>query len=334
METLWNRWLPIIQDLNSYGGYFPSIFIIDSVCREIDERAKSGDSVCLAIRNKQIAFIGAIKGLQDYENLSASFEAYTEGVFYLVAKSRGVDLIDIKAGSKQGSTPDFATVSSPEIRFEVKTINFATPSQSYSRAAEDGLNAQLEASEDARQRGIGTGASFISPHGDARDRREVIEQVMRKIDGNIKHGQYKNAPTFLVVSTDRASLHDRAEELKKQVVAFDGTKAITSGHLWAIAAHQYGHDFFFEVERGVASCSIDRNGILLDHDYIAGIIFLRKEWSEQDWKEAYRLNGIYNLLWEEKSEFDDALKLRARQTFNKLCHASNDTLNNSYKEHS
>ncbi len=149
--------------------------------------------------------------MQDHEAFSEFFEAYYEGVFYLLAHQQGLPLRNIQAGAKKGSTPDFTTVNPPTVNFEVKTIDVADPFATYNKTMEDGLDAKLESAGHANRSGFGIAARTISPHGIAKNRREAVEQVMKKIDSNVKAGQYKAAPTFLVVSMARTAMHDRAE---------------------------------------------------------------------------------------------------------------------------
>jgi len=53
----------------------------------------------------------------------------------------------------------------------------------------EGLDAKLEVESLARRTGIGWAVRFIQPHGHAKGRREAVEQVMKKIDGNVKADQ-------------------------------------------------------------------------------------------------------------------------------------------------
>ncbi|MDD4617113.1 MAG: hypothetical protein PHW76_08410 [Alphaproteobacteria bacterium] len=340
-ETLWDIYLPIIQQVNEYGGFLSSFQISKYILDIIEDRTAAGDAVCSSLKAKIYQAITQFKGLQDYRALSEFYEAYYEAVFYLVADQRGVFLREITAGANRGNTPDFESMASPKIGFEVKTINVADPTTTYSKAMWDGMNARIDAYEAARQRGIGTGASVVSPHGEARDLHEVIEQIMKKIDGNVKQGQYAAAPTFLVVAVGRTALHADDRNLKKQFVMYSGDAPI-NGQLWTVAAHHCDECFFFYSEKGIIlHRPLNRNGILLDHDFIAGIIFLETIWhkiNSSDYREegyppeniyplqeTYQLKGIYNFEWEKNSLFSSDQKAAARAAFQKICHVYNDT---------
>jgi hypothetical protein len=340
MAKLFDAYLPIVQDLNDYGGNFTTHQISRSVLDAVDAGAEAGDTSLTVLRKKLLATIASFRGLQDHETFSAFFEAFYEAVFYLVAVRRGFALRSVPAGSKHGMTPDFATAVPPDVRFEVKTINVADPARTYDKTMTEGLDAKLEAQAHARRSGVGMAARSIAPHGAAKDRLEAVEQVMKKIDGNVKHEQYAGFPTFLVVSLARTALHDSAENLKKRLVMFDCVTP-ASGQLFAVAAHRVGDEFYFLPERPdrlfapfagedvVSLGPLHRNGILLDHPFIAGLIFLETEWNKSATAdaldEAYRLNGVWNLAWERSEAVSPEIVLAAKQLFERLCHAYNDT---------
>ena len=156
---------------------------------------------------------------------------------------------------------------------------------------------------------------------------------MKKISGNIKAGQYEKVPTFLVVSTARLSVHGRTEELRK-MVPWPYQEQESSGHLFTIAAHKHGDPFFFsqEMEAKIVNLgSLQRAGILHDYPFIAGLIFIITEWSKTSKDDAiaqaYQLNGIWNSAWEKECEFSPEEIASAKEKFEQLCHAWNDTEN-------
>jgi len=346
MTSLYDAFLPIVQELNTYGGNFTSHHISRPVLEAVDAGAAGGDTSLEGIRRKLLDTIANFKGLQDHETFSRFFEAFHEAVFHIVAGRRGVALRAIPAGSKHGKTPDFVTTTDPTVRFELKTIDVSDPMMTYDRAMAEGLDARLEAEAKARAgSGVGIVARAIAPHGIAVDRRQVVEQVMKKIDSNVKYDQYSGCPTFLVVSTSRTSLHDHAENVRKRVKLFD-CPTLASGQLFAVAAHHIGEDFYFLAEPKVDDIldlkffpdpgedvislgPLDRNGILLDHPFIAGVVFLSAEWSKANapnaLDRAYHLNGVWNLNWESSGAIDPENIAAAKHVWEQLCHAYNDT---------
>jgi hypothetical protein len=331
MTKLYDAYLPIVQNLNDYGGNFTAHRISRPVLDAVDTGAEAGDTSLTALRKKLLDTIADFKGLQDHQTFSAFFEAFYEAVFYLVAGRRSLALRSVPAGSKHGTTPDFATTAPPDVRFEVKTINVADPPTTYDKTMAEGLDAKLEAQALARGSGVGIVSRSIAPHGAAKNRLEAVEQVMKKIDGNVKHKQYAGFPTFIVVSLARTSIHARAENLKRRLVMFNCVTP-ASGQLFAIAAHRVDDEFYFFPEsrdRVVSLGPLRRNGILLDHPFIAGLIFLQTEWNKSAapnaLDEAYRLNGVWNLAWERSDAFSPETVSAAKQLFEHLCHAYNDT---------
>jgi hypothetical protein len=342
---LYDALLPILQELSTYGGNFTSFHISRPVLEAVDAGAAVGDPFLEACRRKLLDTMGNFKGLQDHQTFSALFEAFHEAVFYLVAGRRGVTLRVIAASGKYGKTPDFATTTVPTVRFEVKTIDVSDPLRTYDKTMAEGLDARLEA-EAAAQAGSGVGivARGIAPHGIAEDRRQAVEQVMKKIDSNVKYDQYSGCPTFLVVSTSRTSLHYRAGNLRKRV-KLSIYPTLASGQLFAVAAHSVGDDFYFvpehkfndildlklfpEAGEDVVSLGpLNRNGVLLDHPFIAGLIFLCTEWSKINapnaLDDAYYLHGVWNLNWENRGVSREDIAA-AKQVWGRLCHSYNDT---------
>jgi len=330
MTALYDAYLPLVQSLNDYGGNFTSIHIRRPVLDAIDNGAGNDPSL-VSVRDKLHEKMEQWTGLQDHETFSEFFEAYYEGVFYLVALHRGLALRSVPAGRDKGNTPDFATASSPSVNFEVKTIDVADPGRTYDRTMEEGLDAKVDATARAKQSGLGIAARTISPHGTARNRREAVEQVMKKIDSNVKAGQYRAAPTFLVVSMARTSIHDRAENLRKRL-PWPYQHQDASGQLFTIAAHELDAPFFYfpEWENHIENLGpLQRAGILRDHEFIAGLIFLATKWSarndEQPVAGVYSLNGIWNSAWEKNNGFGPQATAGAKRIFESLCHAWNDT---------
>jgi hypothetical protein len=326
MTNLYEAYLPLIQSINEYGGNFTFIHIRKFVLDAIDNKALSDPSIA-SVRDKLNAKMRQWSGLQDHRTFSEFFEAYFEGVFYLTALERQVALKSIPAGRNGGKTPDFTTAEPPAINFEVKTINVADPNKTYDQSMIGGLDSHLEAAAEARQSGLGIAARSISPHGTAKNRREVVEQVMSKIDSNVKAGQYEEAPTFLVVSLARTALHDDAKELRRSVPWQDQAES-ASGQLYSIAAHQLDEPFYFFPEWGEQIenlGTLNRAGLLRDHEFIAGIIFLAAKWGADDEgtvANTFKLNGIWNSAWAAKNNSEATVA--AKTIFNELCDAWND----------
>jgi hypothetical protein len=218
----------------------------------------------------------------------------------------------------------------PTVNFEVKTLDVADPLRSYNKIMEGGLDAKLEAEDQAKRAGHGTSVREIAPHGDARNFKEVIEQVMRKVDSNVKAGQYEDAPTFMVIATGRTSVHARAENLRKWL-PWRGLDQPASGQLYAIASNELDQPFFFPKDDWTMANlgPIGRAGVLRDHAFIAGLIFLVTELGASNSPApvagVYSLNGIWNSAWENNNPFGPQATAAAKEVFETLCDAWNDT---------
>lgn len=326
-SSLWRTLLPVIQEINDYGGNFISIFLSRSIVDAIDERAALGDATLDDKRTQMRRIIQRGKWPYDPNAFNALFETYHEALFYLLADNRGVTLAGI--AEKQSPTPDFETVSEPKECFEIKTIDFTGGQFAYDMLTEDALDGRITAQQAAKKRGIGTSTHVVSPHGDAKDTKEAIERVMRQIGGNVKQGQFAQHPTFLVTPMTRTALRRQSEELEP--TRYDRVMGGTvSGHLWSIAAHQTGDSFFDATLDAPAHDmgALDRAGILRDFPFIRGIIFINTEWNQLGSADivddtvltkAYQMLGIWNDAYVPvaRSASSDDPEV---STFSRICH--------------
>ena len=330
MAGLYAAYLPLVQSINDYGGNFVSMYVRRQVLDAIDKGAGDDDALRY-VQSKLHEKIQRWSGIQDHDSLSKFFETYYEGVFYLAALHRGVSLRNIPAGNNKGNTPDFQTVDQQQpVNFEIKTIDVSNPVQAYDKIMTEGLDANFEAEKMTKTAGYATSVRSIAIHGAAKSFLEVVEQVMKKIDSNIKAGQYQNSPTILVVSNARTAIHDDAGNLRRWL-PFSDIKQPASGQLYAIAAHELDQPFFFpdDQERMTDLGPLSRAGILRDHTFIAGLIFLVTKTSAFNSghliEDVYSFNGIWNVDWEKKNPFGQQATISTKKTFESLCHAWNDT---------
>lgn len=338
--TLYSKLLPLLQAVNAEGGGFATFQFSRPVLDLIDSGA-AGDESLARIRRKIVDTIDAVDGKRDHTRFSKVFEAYSEGVVYLVAQARSVHLNTLVDGKKTGvKTPDFATRGAPTVGLEVKTIDVFSPAETYDAAMDRNFEASYAAEEEARAnaaaspsgQGVGTAITEFAPHGEGSEIRDAIVQTTRKIRNNVKSGQYKAYPTFLVVSLVRLGVHDRAVDLRRRLDLDTNWDERPSGHLFAIAAAQLQDRFFdFSHRRpGITDVGdLEGVGVLVDHPEIAGIVFLHTIWSESSRPDVietgFRFHGIWNLAWEADAPFAPAEKAEAKRVFEQLCDAWNDT---------
>ena len=328
MTGLWSDvYLPVAQKIREYGGNFISALVCRAVIDEIDERADRGDLVLIEKRNRIIASLQNGDWPYDPVAFSAFFEIYHEALFYILADRRSVGLTAIPEGSDK--TPDFTTTASPVEAFEIKTIDFTGGEFAYSAMANSALDAQIKASEESTRKGVGFAATEVQPHGDAKDSKEAIERVMRQIDGNVKAGQFETYPTFLVVPLIRTALRASSEELDQTRLDPDGGESI-SGHLWTIAFHGVGEPFYDATDSRGSRClgSLERAGILKDHAFIRGLVFVHTEWSELGdasqgnlacIDRSYRLYGEWNDNYAVPPSVEGVPETPNESAFAKLC---------------
>lgn len=297
--------LPVIQEINTYGGNFTTGFICRAVIDEIDRLADGGDVAMLERRARLTKQLADGTWPDDFQAFNSFFETYHECVFYIIASRKWVSLTNIPETTAR-KTPDFRTVTSPIEQFEVKTIDFSSGQYWYPPVTESGLASVITATEVARTRGVGIGVRTIRPHGDVTSNLEAIEKVMRQIGRNVQPGQFATAPTFLVLPMIRTNLRSGAIELCRHY--FDPDLNIdVNGHLWTIAAHPFGDQFVdheigrIQTFKGI----LNRAGILQDFPFVRGIIFLHTEWSKLTDcdsshpfpDEAFGLYGVWNDAW-------------------------------------
>jgi hypothetical protein len=267
--------------------------------------ADTGDAALRAKRQNIRSLLESGHWPSDFENFNRIFEVYHEALFYILSRRKGVALESIAEAENQ--TPDFRTARAPIEQFEVKTIDFAGGAHAYEPIMEEGLRANIIASEEARRKGMAFTERLIAPDANAKNSLDAIERVMRQIDRNVRIGQFVDRPTFLVVPMIRTALRSRAEELLPLRQA-DNLGGEVSGHLWTIAAHHAGAPFLdATLDHSARRLGLlTRVGILGDHRYVRGMIFLHTEWSgltgsnfhEPFPDRAFSLLGIWNNNWE------------------------------------
>jgi hypothetical protein len=336
--SLYDTLLPRIQAINEEGGNMVSHLMSRPVLDMVDSGADT-DPDLSRIRAKIHEAITAHQHKRDHKRFSAIFNAYSEALVYFSLRARGLDVHVLPEGDDK--TPDFLTRTKPVVGLELKTIDVHSPGETYEAAMDRGFESAYEALEraramaksDARSVGVGTSSSSYAPHGEGAGPKEVMIQTIRKIRGNIKAGQYKGHPTILVVSLVRLGVREDGVELRRWQEEDEDFGGRANGHLYTIAAHQVGDSFSdYGRQRGPEPYdlgSLNEAGILLDHPFIAGIVFMETAWHETDspeiLNEGVRFNGVWNSPWEADSAFTEEEKAETKRCFAQLCHAWNDT---------
>lgn len=327
VKSLYDEILPHLQNIYAEGGNM-SAHWVDPIVLDTLEIAAVSNLNALSLVSKIRETLRNYKGKRDHAGFNALFEAYSEALIFLAGQKRGVALRAVPDGGKHGKTPDFETIAAPAIGLEVKTLNAFNPIAAVDDVMNRGFEAVYEAELQSKAKGIGFGVTEWAPHGEGADHSDAVVQTMSKISSNVKQGQYSGKPTFMVVSVTRLGIHGDAVELR-QWVDEDGMR---NGHLYTVAAHSLNEHFVAHtrdsfdgpVDLGVLS----RVGVLRDHPFIAGLIFVTQIGSESHSSDyfsyAVRLHGVWNSDWERNAAFSHDEKQAAKQLFETLCDATND----------
>ena len=262
----------------------------------------------------------------DYNShYKTAFDSYNEAVCYYLLQSKECVVSHVPESSVP--TPDFEvkfTIKGEEIpRFvflEVKSLSFAGNNLQYRKVQQDSLEMHISM-EKQRKRGkrVCSGFYEVSPLGDkAVGLTSEIEILIKKIDQNIKEGQYKNEKgqdTILFVDLSQFIF---PFEMCECLPIFPDIlrKCSESGRLWMLAFGRIGERIYTCCEfPGKKNFDVDlqQHGILERYEFIKGIIF--GTGSQQGKKKLY---GLYR----SKDDDTDAVAF-----MRKVCDFVNDDKN-------
>lgn len=210
-----------------------------------------------------------------------------EAHFWLMCHARGTRLTRIPE-AKNKKTPDFsATLSNQTIYFEVKTLSVVGGDAGIAGSLESSLEAYIDL--EAQQRTgklVAIAESEAQPYGDkvVRDKTVlgVINTLVEKARGNIKADQFAALNTFLVINL--SVIPPLITEPKALRPAYPDNfmfpKAVT-GDLWTLAFGKTGMPILGNPEFEGKACVegiFDKIGILEEHDFVTGIIFMIHPW--------------------------------------------------------
>ena len=160
--------------------------------------------------------------------------------FWAMARELGVELQRIPEQSKK--TPDFrlAGAAGAAPCFEVKTLSVVDGVFNLGQIIENSYNAQLSLSEQvASGRVVATELTGVAPHGEVEDGKSmttIICNLIKKADGNIKSGQYADAPTCLVLNLMLIDgYYNGNASLRPVAPGFPQKWNVRSGAYWSLA---------------------------------------------------------------------------------------------------
>lgn len=214
-------------------------------------------------------------------NYKSAYEEYNEAVIY-------VDLLKKyqtkRVPESSTPTPDFKVKNSGQFPFEiyveVKALSFLDGNLNYKEAQKSSLEANISIEKQLQDcKKIAFGETIISPFL-KRDKipstRELIEIYIDKISNNIKSDQYNLGDTILLIDIKQLLLGSHWDESGIALYQEGLMKSIASGVLWNTAFGQVGEMIYKPIEfegKPNTDSHLTKNGILIDHSYIKGLIF-------------------------------------------------------------
>jgi hypothetical protein len=220
----------------------------------------------------------------DAQDLEAFFQLVGELQFWMLAKDRGLELDRVPEADKP--TPDFRIHGpSPNLpQFEVKTLSVTGGWRSLAAMAEDSFKAQIELQKQvANGNRVAMTVHAVAPHGNMPCRLQqttMCRHLIDKASGNIKEGQYVEAPTFLVLNLMLIDGHFNGNcDLRPIVPSYPHEWSVRTGALWTLGFGSVGQLVHgtpeYEGLPGVEG-KLEREGVLVnpDHEKVAGVLLV------------------------------------------------------------
>lgn len=267
-----------VQDASQVGGNL-ILSRLDRLIRDIDPL---DDNFGVESNAKLSKLLGkpdmALDGIQTREFIQKLGEVH----FYALCKSQGLELERVPEGNRE--TPDFRSTAEPVACFEVKTPCLAGGERTIKAVIEESFDGRVDIERQlASGHRIASAVQLIQPYGSAKYEQritKVITVLEEKIEQNLKRGQFAHDPTYLVCSLLMLPTHGMTAEILRPTYGShreDDYCTPVTGELWMTAFSERGmliqSEPEFEGKPGVEG-RICSTGILIDAEYVAGIIFL------------------------------------------------------------
>jgi hypothetical protein len=215
----------------------------------------------------------------------SAYEEFNEAIVYtdLLKKCQAT-----RVSETATPTPDFNLVGTNENQFniyaEVKAISFLDGNLNYIKAQQSSLEANISIEKQVQAgQNIVFGEAIISPfhkNGKLPSTRELIEIYIDKINNNIKPGQYLLGDTILLIDIKQLLLGSKWDESGVAFYQEGLLKSIASGVLWNAVFGHAGEMIYQPIEfegKPNTDSPLEKNGILVDHKYITGLVFATYE---------------------------------------------------------
>ena len=214
----------------------------------------------------------------DYDDkIKAAFDDYNEALVYYTLKNlNNYDIRNITETDTK--TPDFKIVfNKEEFYVEMKSLAFGDGNLGYNAAMKEALEANIDI-ENQRKKGkqICSSVRTIRPFN-CKNTHEQLIQIYRKIDNNIKNGQFQLGDTVLLIDLTQVTLGmglDGGECFSSYPF---GCGCLLSGMLWNLAFGKEEYLFYiqpeFEGKPNISEEPLGINGFLHVYKQIKGLVF-------------------------------------------------------------
>lgn len=289
--VLYNQYIKALQESNQISENTYLTFLESSVKRVSEQFQNDPHDPVICEYNEELLNIIDSNFALDPQKTNEFAQKLGEADFYVFCKKRGITLTPLDpirrtTKRKHQVTPDF--IYKPyDIYFEIKTLSVVFGKEGIKKSLEDALDARIEIEQQLKQgRKIASSVYVIQPYGEKPYKRgtitAVIETLLEKTRQNIKRGQFPNDKSFLVINLSLIPPFRTENYVLRPAYCDDYMfKKAVSGDLWMTAFAQPRMLVLgipeFEGKPCVESV-IDKKGILLEFDIIAGILFMVYPW--------------------------------------------------------
>ena len=222
-----------------------------------------------------------IKNIEDVESIVGLKETYSEALIY----SKLSSLVHIKNIPESNTkTPDFEIIFRDfKLYAEVKSLSMIGGNYKYKTIMKEALNSQISLEDQINNgKAVASFMRLIQPYNSGRGHHDptssemIINALINKIEQNLKKDQYSLGPTVLIVDfADQLLLNCSIENALCEHFSDDRWECI-SGPLWHVAFGTVGKeicDYYILGDEFNKFGVQNRNGILIEYDYIKGLIF-------------------------------------------------------------
>lgn len=295
--------------------------LLEHINSDFIDKIIAESSSCQFYNNIVSVIKAAIEKLKakvdDVEAARSMKESYAEAYIFSLLRSK-LNISPIIRSSNK--TPDFlVTFRNKEIAIEFKSLSMVGGNPKYTGIMLDGLDSKIDL-EDQRKEGkkVAISEQVIQPYIKSEkdynpySSRIPINEIVNKIEQNLKEDQFKQYPTILLVDfSDQLFLNSSPRQSIQQYYYGQYGENV-SGILWHVAFGLSGVNILTHAEFEGARNSDgnqERNGILQEYNFIKGLSFLVE-------------NQIYSFSMWNEDNYDDDVNALLTYISKHNCHVS------------